>query len=64
MHDKDLRHKMRQCKDFNPEDFEIDEEFTMTKHLKKRKSNIFDDEEESVLRTAEFSKGELVNTIN
>ena len=48
MHDKDLRHKMRQCKDFNPEDFEIDEEFTMTKHRKRRKSNIFDDEEDTV----------------
>ena len=66
MHDKDLRHKMRQCKDFNPEDFEVAEEFTMTKHLKKVESSIFDDEEERVQmqkRTAEFTRGQLASVI-
>ena len=47
MHDKDLREKMKVCKDFNPEDFEIAGEFSMTQHLKKKSHtpvNIFDDE--------------------
>ena len=51
IHDKDLRHKMRKCKEFKPEDFEVDEEFTMTKHLKKKEvkpKSIFDDEENDV----------------
>jgi len=65
IHDKDLRGKMKVCKDFKPEDFEIAEEFSMTQHAKKRSLtpvNIFDDEK--VFTTAEFPQGELKSAIN
>ena len=43
LHDRDLRHKMRKCREFHPEDFEIDDELTMRKHIKKKSTHIFDD---------------------
>ena len=37
---------MRKCREFHPEDFEIDDELTMRKHIKKKSTHLFDDEEE------------------
>ena len=39
---------MRKCRDFQPEDFEIEDELTMRKHIKKKTRHIFDDDEEDV----------------
>ena len=39
---------MRKCRDFQPEDFEIEDELTMRKHIKKKTKHIFDDDEEDV----------------
>ena len=64
MHDRDLRHKMRLCKDFVPEDFEIAEQFSMMQHLKRMNApgQLFDDElEPAVTETAEFKRGNLAN---
>ena len=46
LHDKDLRHKMRKCREYHPENFEVEDELTMRKHIKKKSTHLFDDEEE------------------